>query len=138
MIRQLEQVHEFNKLAGRELSETPRAVPKEQFKAQMLLIAEEVEEIAKAYKENNYVGILDGMIDVQYVLNGLVELCGLRYEFIEGFQKVHENNMTKVKDAEGNIIAKFNENGKIIKPESYKPIDLGEHYPYLRELKHAI
>lgn len=137
MRKQLEQVREFNGLAGRELSDKPSAVDKERFKAQMLLIAEEVEEIAVAYKENNYVGIVDGLVDTAYVLFGLVELLGFREEFVEGFNLVHDNNMTKVKDSEGNIIAKFNENGKIIKPDTYKSIDLGEAFPHLRELNHV-
>lgn len=137
MREQLEQVYEFNTLAGRDMSLTPRRVDPSAFKAQFLLIAEEVEEIVQAFQKGDYIGVLDGMIDTQYVLNGLVELFGFRHEFIEGFQHVHNNNMTKVKDADGKVIAQFNNEGKIIKPEGYHSIKLETYFPHIAELSHV-
>ena len=39
--------------------------------------------------------------------------------------------MTKVKDDKGDIIVKFREDGKILKPDGYKKVDLESYFGYL-------
>src|SRR5690606_5625074 len=124
MEKQLKQVFEFNKLGGQDVGESPRWINVDDFDLQYNLITEELVELSEAYDQRNGVEVLDALVDIQYVLLGMVCRLGLQKEFIDAFQMVHDNNMTKVKDDKGNIIAKFREDGKILKPDGYKKVDL--------------
>lgn len=53
----------------------------------------------------------------------LSKLIGLDLD--KGMEAVHNNNLTKVIDCQGNSIVQFNEVGKIIKPDSYIKFDAG-------------
>lgn len=53
----------------------------------------------------------------------LSKLIGLDLD--KGMKAVHDNNLTKVIDSEGNVIVQHNEDGKIIKPDSYIKFDAG-------------
>lgn len=53
----------------------------------------------------------------------LSKLIGLDLD--KGMEAVHDNNLTKVIDSEGNVIVQHNEDGKIIKPDSYVKFDAG-------------
>lgn len=134
MKKQLEQVFEFNKLGGQNVSDTPRWINVNHFDLQYGLILEELSELSEAYDKKDGVEVLDALVDIQYVLLGMVNRLGLSKEFVEAFETVHINNMTKVKDSEGNIIVKFREDGKILKPEGYKKVDLESYFGYLNEM----
>ena len=134
MKKQLEQVFEFNKLGGQDVGESPRWINVDAFDLQYNLIKEELGELSEAYDQRDGVEVLDALIDLQYVLLGLVCRVGFQKEFIEGFQMVHDNNMTKVKDEEGNIIVNFREDGKILKPDGYKKVDLESYFGYLNNI----
>ena len=55
--------------------------------------------------------------DLQYV----VSQAAVYYEIpSEAFDRVHANNMTKVVDGK----VRFRDDGKILKPEGYKPVDM--------------
>lgn len=134
MKQQLEQVFEFNKLGGQDVGESPRWINVDAFDLQYNLIKEELQELSDAYDQKNGVEVLDALIDIQYVLLGMVNRLGLGQEFIDGFEIVHDNNMTKVKDEDGNVIVKFREDGKILKPDGYKKVDLESYFGYLNEM----
>src|SRR5690606_17093109 len=131
MEKQLKQVFEFNKLGGQDVGESPRWINVDAFDLQYNLIKEEWQELSEAYDQRNGVGVLDALVDLQYVLRGLVCRLGLQNEFTDAFQVVHDDNMTKVKDDEGNIIVKVREDGKILTPDGYKKVDLESYFGYL-------
>lgn len=134
MEKELEKVFEFNKLGGQDVTHTPRFIKEEDFSLQYGLIVEEMEELNFAYHEGNMVEVTDALVDISYVLFGMVCRLGLQNEFVKGFDLVNTNNMTKVVDEKGNVIVKFNEIGKIIKPEGYQSVNLGNNFPYLKTL----
>lgn len=134
MKQQLEQVFEFNKLGGQDVGESPIWINVDAFDLQYNLIKEELQELSEAYYQKDGVEVLDALVDIQYVLLGMVCRFGMGKEFLDAFEMVHDNNMTKVKDEDGNIIVKFREDGKILKPEGYKKVDLESYFGYLNEM----
>lgn len=58
--------------------------------------------------------ILDSICQISYMIGLDLDL---------GMKSVHDNNLTKVLSTSGDIIAEFNEFGKIIKPKSYVKFD---------------
>ena len=85
------------------------------------LMSEENREYLVACLQDNKIEILDALIDMSYILFGTIASHGMTEEFIKGFTLVHENNMTKVQ-SDGKVLK--NPEGKILKPEGYKPVDL--------------
>lgn len=67
----------------------------------------------------NLVEVADGAADSIYVI---LQLChALDIPIDQVFQAVHDNNMTKIAD-DGTV--KRREDGKVLKPDGYKPVDL--------------
>lgn len=92
----------------------------------LALIREELEELTKAFIDQDIVQVADAIADLLYVVLGTAVCCGINISPI--FQEVHRSNMTKV----GGHRA---ENGKWIKPDTYSPanlaplIELQQKYP---------
>ena len=68
-------------------------------------LQEELNEIIKAGQENDLEEYFDGLIDLVYVALGAAYLAGL--PFNEGFQRVHEANMTKIRAKSENFLHRF-------------------------------
>lgn len=134
MREELQNVHLFNALGGQDVTHTPRMIDEQSFYLQYSLIAEEMDELNHAYQIKDMVEVTDALIDIQYVLFGMVCRFGLHHEFLKGFSEVHKNNMTKIMDGEGNMIVKFREDGKILKPEGYQSVNLANTFPYLKNI----
>lgn len=138
------QVKEFMLKAGQSCPDSP-SIPNEDIRVlRVRLLLEEVLEFADAsgvsirdkfsdadgiYMENlnfgidkhkltDIVGVADALADINYVSYGAAVAYGLDMEPLE--QAVHENNMTKFVDGY------IDENGKLRKGPSYKPVDLTE------------
>lgn len=86
------------------------------------LLLEEVEEYVKAEATNDIVEIADGLADINYITNGTAVAYGIPLDPI--FDDVHENNMSKLGPDGKPIVV----NGKVIKPDHYKPVDLGKYF----------
>lgn len=85
------------------------------------LMCEEVRETLKAGIDQNMIEVLDGLADQLYVLLGTVNAYGLQHVFTEAFWRVHESNMTKLT---GGKLVKDKLSGKVLKPDTFKPVDL--------------
>lgn len=73
-------------------------MPKDEFKLSMAQLREEIEEIEEAYDEGNLVGVVDGLIDLDYFHKGIIYKHGINYAIYHMlFGQVHESNMTKKK-----------------------------------------
>lgn len=87
------------------------------------LMSEENTEYFSATINRNTTEILDGCVDMMYILLGTINQHGFQNEFAEAFSRVHLNNMSKV-GPDGKV--KRNEQGKILKPEGFDPVDLSD------------
>lgn len=64
--------------------------------------------------------ILDALIDIQVVLNQMIIANGMHGVFEVGYNRVMENNLSKFPNGKGT----YNEQGKLMKPEGFKPVVL--------------
>lgn len=85
----------------------------------MRLVKEEYEEVVEAFKKWDEEQLAKELIDLLYVTYGMLYFMGIDADKL--FDIVHENNLTKV--VKGVII---NSEGKVEKPEWYRPIDMSE------------
>lgn len=97
------------------------------------LIDEEYEELddacyklhaAGCYKQDLHEEVLDGAIDLLYVTLGLLNTLGV--DPVEAFNILHTNNLTKVCPVTGKV--QKTSYGKVMKPESYVPVDFSPLY----------
>jgi predicted HAD superfamily Cof-like phosphohydrolase len=63
--------------------------------------------------------VLDGACDLAVVTNGTLISCGLQGIFPYALERVDQNNLTKVGPD-----AVWREDGKMLKPPGYKPVEL--------------
>jgi predicted HAD superfamily Cof-like phosphohydrolase len=95
------------------------------------LMLEEVKEYADACIDENKVEILDALVDQMYILCGTIVSHGMQHIFNEAFNRVHDNNMSKLVDGKPLINELGAEHydptrpiGKVLKPKGYVPVDL--------------
>ena len=86
---------------------------------QALMKEELLEELIPAMEAEDIIEIADGLGDLLYVTFGLAIAYGIDIDRV--FQEVHESNMTKMW-SDGTV--HYREDGKILKPDTYKPVDL--------------
>lgn len=95
-------------------------MPQEEMQLSLVQLREEIQEMEDKYKEGDFVGVIDGMIDLQYFLFGVVYKHGIpEYLWEKMFKAVHEANMEKklgVKKERGDFGA-----ADAIKPEGWVP-----------------
>ena len=81
------------------------------------LIQEELDELAKAMKENDILEVADALTDILYVTYGAGHAFGIDLD--KCFDEVQRSNMSKL-SKDGKPI--YNENGKVMKgPDYFKP-----------------
>lgn len=117
----IKKVSEFMEASGQEVKTGACNVEYKTSSLRYNLMSEENREYLIACLQENKVEILDALIDMAYILFGTVASHGMTEEFIKGFDLVHDNNMTKIQ-SNGKVLR--NADGKILKPEGYKPVDL--------------
>ena len=81
------------------------------------LIQEELDELAKAMKENDILEVADALTDILYVTYGAGHAFGIDLD--KCFDEVQRSNMSKL-SKDGKPI--YNEHGKVMKgPDYFKP-----------------
>lgn len=125
-------VRGFQSACGQELNSKPTLPSKEAMKLRIDLFKEEVKELEDAFKANDLVEVLDAFADIDYILRGGVNECGMQDVFDEAFYLVHENNMTKV--GEDGKVSK-DKNGKVIKPKGFTPVSLNHLIDFPKKKK---
>jgi predicted HAD superfamily Cof-like phosphohydrolase len=94
-IDSLNQVAEFHKTFHHPILDSPQIPDEKRSALRVSLIAEELEELAQAIKENDLVEVADALCDIQYVLSGAVLEFGLGDKFVSLFEEVQRSNMSK-------------------------------------------
>jgi predicted HAD superfamily Cof-like phosphohydrolase len=121
MIDYLGFVKKFHATFEMPIGFTPQNLDRKSFARRLRLISEELSEYCQAVATDDIIEIADALADLLYVTFGAAIEHGLPMDEI--FWRVQESNMTKSggkKDA----------SGKLVKPATYKPVDLaflGEH-----------
>lgn len=118
----IEQVREFNQAYGLPLPEKP-SLSDGQIELQCDLMREEFGEFESAYVSGNIIEALDGLLDMQYILDGLFLKLGMADIKAEAFAEVHRSNMSKLGE-DGKPILR--EDGKILKGPNYFKPDLAK------------
>lgn len=86
------------------------------------LLGEEYTEVVDASLAGDFVGTIDGLLDLIYIALGWLSEMGLQPDLINRLmEEVHASNLTKTDD-EGQPI--FRADGKVLKGERYTPVDL--------------
>lgn len=114
----LDKVREFQNAFAQSVSDVPTMSTIDVEALRYELMREENKEYRDA---DNIVEKLDAVVDMLYILAGTINAHGLQDLVGPAFDLVHTNNMTKL-GPDGKPI--YNEIGKVIKPEGFKPVDL--------------
>lgn len=109
MNRQSMMVRHFHEKFGLPIGKTP-AIRRSELRAK--LIREEAKECTDAIDAGDLVETIDGLCDLIYVCYGAALEFGIDLDAF--FREVHRTNMRKI----GGVIR---EDGKILKPEGWKP-----------------
>ena len=122
--KMLQQVRSFQKASGQVLNRKPTILDAKEVELRFNLMREENIEYRDAnIYDKNKVEVLDACADQLYVLLGTINSHGLQDLIGPAFELVHKNNMTKV-GPDGKVLR--NPDGKILKPEGFKPVDLSQ------------
>lgn len=121
-IDMFDDVMEFHKKFCTDQIELFPAIPTKEIKAlRIRLISEEViNELLPALETDNLVEIADGINDAIVVLLGTAIAYGIPKEV---WKEVHKSNMAKAQP-DGTVLRRAD--GKILKPESWTPPDIGK------------
>lgn len=124
IIEILKKVAEFQNATDQPVSEKPTlSEVKSNDLLRYELMREENREYIVACENNDLVEVLDACVDMLYILAGTINTHGLGNILEESFNRVHENNLTKI-GSDGKVLR--NPSGKILKPEGYKKVDLSD------------
>lgn len=119
----IEKVAAFQIATDQPVSLEPTNQPLKETNLRYELMAEENKEYFTAAMQNNLVEVLDALVDQYYILLGTINSHGLQSVFEEAFNRVHENNLSKI-GPDGKVLR--NPSGKILKPANFKPVDLSD------------
>lgn len=122
MKTKIEKVREFQKIGLQKVNDKPTVNEFKDCSLRFELAREENMEYISACYDGNKVEILDALVDQMYVLLGTINFHGMQDIFEEAFNRVHENNLTKFPN--GKVLR--NPDGKILKPEGFKSVNLSD------------
>lgn len=110
------QVREFHKAFNHPISRKPTMLSKERAEVR---VAWTVDEVQREFLEaTDVVGQADAVIDGIYFLIGTLVEMGVKPERL--FNVVQEANMSKLHSLNGQMVAVYREDGKIVKPEGWE------------------
>lgn len=85
------------------------------------LIEEEFNEFREAIEQNDVVEQLDACMDMIWVILGYCHMK--KFKVQEAWDEVADSNLSKIDTRTGKVIKR--EDGKVLKPEGWKPPQLG-------------
>lgn len=114
-----ELVEDFMEAFGQDVKMSATLPSRELGELRVDLIAEELEELQEAIRDENIVEIADALTDLLYVVYGAGHAMGIDLDAC--FEEVHRSNMSKL-DQFGRPI--YREDGKVLKGPNYSAPDL--------------
>jgi predicted HAD superfamily Cof-like phosphohydrolase len=118
MEKQILNVRKFQESFGIKTPSQPKMLAKKRAALRQRLLEEEVKELRES---TNILEVSDAICDILYITLGTAHEHGLSDRLIMLFDEVHSSNMTKL-GPDGKAI--FREDGKVMKPESYRQPNL--------------
>jgi predicted HAD superfamily Cof-like phosphohydrolase len=109
----------FLKAVGQEIPSVPQQTVSAQAELYKKLIDEEYEEFLEAVSERDDVEEIDACFDMMWVIVGYMKSRGWDCENI--WDEGAKSNLSKIDPVSGKVIRR--EDGKILKPEGWKPPD---------------
>ena len=122
MIQPIKLLTEFNKAFSVPVNKKPTLISNEEFKLKINLIKEELSEYEDACSEQDITEVCDAIVDLAYVMYGMVVQHGLSDVFDDMFEEVHKSNMSKLEN--GRVLTRSD--GKIMKGSEYFRPDLNQ------------
>tara|TARA_R100000231_G_C5205604_1_gene128863 strand:+ start:128 stop:508 length:381 start_codon:yes stop_codon:yes gene_type:complete len=115
MINPIQLLTNFNKAYKLPVNRKPTLISIEESNLKFKLIQEELNEYKKACSDEDLVEVCDAIIDLTYVIYGMVVQHGLTEVFDKMFEEVHKSNMSKLEN--GKVLTRSD--GKILKGSEY-------------------
>lgn len=120
-MNRLEMVKEFHEVYGQVYKDSPDISDKNLNKLRLSLLEEELKELEESLDNEDLLGTLDALVDLEYVLLGAVLGFGFQNIFDKAFREVHRSNLSKL-DENGKPV--YRKDGKVLKGPNYKKPDL--------------
>jgi predicted HAD superfamily Cof-like phosphohydrolase len=114
MEKQILDVTKFQEAFGIQTPKQPKMLSKKRRILRQRLLEEEVKELSDS---KNIIDVADAICDIMYIAIGTAQEYGLSDRLVMLFDEVHSSNMSKL-GPDGKAL--FREDGKILKPESYR------------------
>lgn len=111
----IEMVKVFNKTFGVLTSKNPTLLSEDDYSLKYDLMKEELSEYLNACRSNDLVEVCDAVVDMMYILNGIIVSHGLHDIFTDLFSEVHNSNMSKLEN--GKVLRRHD--GKVMKGSEY-------------------
>jgi predicted HAD superfamily Cof-like phosphohydrolase len=120
-------VHHFHLKFGLRVNKFPDLLPPEHYETRAKFMTEELVEWSTAHANHDMPEVLDGLIDLLYVVVGTIDQHGFTPEqATEAFRRVHEANMAKIRVKSADE-SKRGTTYDVRKPKDWKP-------PFLNDL----
>ena len=113
-------VKQFNKSFSVKANKNPGVLSEEEWTLKANLMTEELSEYIEACKKGDLVEVSDAIVDMQYILSGIIIAHGLENVFEDLFNEVHDSNMSKLENGK----ALRRDDGKVLKGKNYFKPDL--------------
>ena len=111
----IEMLKVFNKTFGVPTSKNPTLLSEDDYSLKYDLMKEELGEYLDACRSNDLVEVCDAVVDMMYILNGIIVSHGLHDIFTDLFSEVHNSNMSKLEN--GKVLRRHD--GKVMKGSEY-------------------
>lgn len=113
--KKLEMVKEFNKTYEIPIRKKPSLTDEEEYNLKHELMNEELKEYHDACLNGDITEISDAIVDMMYILYGIILSHGLSEVVFDMFEEVHKSNMSKLEN--GKVLRRAD--GKIMKGSEY-------------------
>lgn len=111
----LESVSEFNRAFDINIANKLSLGDEDGYTLRYNLMKEELDEYLESCKNSDIVEMCDGVVDMMYILLGIVLHHGMQDIFFDMFDEVHRSNMSKLEN--GKVLRRHD--GKIMKGADY-------------------
>jgi predicted HAD superfamily Cof-like phosphohydrolase len=111
----LKNILEFNKAFGLIVNNQPTVIDESEFVLRYKLMQEELNEYRLACVNDDMEEVCDAIVDLLYVLNGIIIAHGVQDIIEDMYLEVHKSNMSKLENGK----PLYRHDGKVLKGSEY-------------------